>query len=101
MLCRDVVLTESRDRCRWMLNNSGIFSVKSLCDAIKINQSGCPFKKLWFIKVPAKIKIFLWLVAKRSILTRDVLKSRGWEGALSVPSVAGRKAYIICPYNVR
>ena len=51
-----------------------VFSVKSLYNAIKIKQSGCPFKKLWFIKVPAKIKVFLWLVAKRSILTHDVLK---------------------------
>lgn len=48
--------------------------------AIKISQVKWPHKKMWFIRVPLKIKIFLWLAAHKSILTRDVLIHRGWKG---------------------
>jgi hypothetical protein len=30
--------------------------------------------------VPLKVKVFLWLTAHESILTRDVLLHRGWRG---------------------
>lgn len=46
----------------------------------KALQIRCPFRKLWFIKVPLKIKIFLWLMFKNSILTKDKLTKRGWVG---------------------
>ena len=101
LTCRDVSLSDNRDKCSWLLSSSGKFSVKSLYTAIKINQSGCPFKKLWFIKVPAKIKVFLWLVTKRSILTRDVLKNRGWEGCTKCPFCSNEESidhiFIHCP----
>jgi hypothetical protein len=32
--------------------------------------------------VPLKIKVFLWLVFKKCVLTRDVLKHRGREGTM-------------------
>ena len=35
---------------------------------------------MWKTKVPAKIKFFLWLLVKKSILTRDNLLRRGWKG---------------------
>lgn len=37
-------------------------------------------KFLWGIKIPLKIKIFLWLITHDSILTKDVLQYRGWKG---------------------
>lgn len=30
--------------------------------------------------MPAKIKVFLWLVNRKSILTKDSLPKRGWKG---------------------
>ncbi len=36
-------------------------------------------KKIWKFKIPLKIKIFLWLVLKNRILTKDNLFKRGWR----------------------
>ena len=36
--------------------------------------------KIWKGKIPAKIKIFLWLVANNAILTRDNMIRRKWPG---------------------
>jgi hypothetical protein len=39
------------------------------------------FKKyIWKIKVPLKIRIFMWFLLKRVILTKDNLKKRNWQG---------------------
>ena len=36
-----------------------------------------PYKFLWKVKIPLRVKTFIWLVLKKSILTRDVLLKRG------------------------
>ena len=38
-----------------------------------------PFKFMWKVKLPLRIKTFLWLILKGSILTRDVLLDRGGD----------------------
>ena len=80
-LCAHVRLMEVEDRCVWTLMKSGIFSVRSLYNALKKTQVKVPYRKIWFVKTPLKIKIFLWLVFKKSILTKDVLLNRGWKGS--------------------
>jgi hypothetical protein len=35
------------------------------------------YKFMWRIKIPLRIKTFIWLVPRRSILTRNVLIKRG------------------------
>jgi hypothetical protein len=35
---------------------------------------------LWKIKIPLKIKIFLWLLYRETILTKDNLVKRNWHG---------------------
>jgi hypothetical protein len=37
-------------------------------------------KYLWKIKVPLKIKIFMWFLYRKAILKKDNLKKRGWTG---------------------
>ena len=80
-LCRGVSLTNAEDKCRWTLTKSGQFSVKSLYNALKISLVKVPYRKLWFIKVPLKVKVFIWLAFRKSILTKDVLLARGWKGS--------------------
>ena len=77
-LLRDITLSEEPDKLVWTLTNSGIFSVKSFYNAMQSHRV-VPYKFLWKIKLPMKIKTFIWLVLKRSILTRDVLKHRGGD----------------------
>jgi hypothetical protein len=35
---------------------------------------------LWKIKIPLKIKVFLWLLYREAILTKDNLVKRSWHG---------------------
>jgi hypothetical protein len=37
-------------------------------------------KYLWKIKVPLKIRIFMWFLYRKMILTKDNLAKRGWTG---------------------
>jgi hypothetical protein len=37
-------------------------------------------KYLWKIKIPLKIKIFMWFLSKKVLLTRDNLAKRNWNG---------------------
>jgi hypothetical protein len=39
-----------------------------------------PQKFLWKTKIPMKVRIFLWLMIKCSVLTKDNLLRRGWTG---------------------
>ena len=67
-----VILTERPDRLIRKIINSGNFSVKSFYTAMQTSRI-VPYKFLWKVKLPLKIKTFIWLVLKKSILTRDVL----------------------------
>jgi hypothetical protein len=51
---------------------------------------GFPHKFLWKIKVPAKIKMFFWLIARKSIPTKDNLIRKRWKG---------RKECVYCGQN--
>jgi hypothetical protein len=47
----------------------------------KVEHIGIPIqKKLWKIKIPAKVKKVMWLAIRKSILTKYVLHRRGREG---------------------
>jgi hypothetical protein len=38
-------------------------------------------KYIWKIKVPLKIRIFMWFLHRKVILTRDNLAKRNWQGS--------------------
>lgn len=78
--CAGVHLSEDPDRLNWNFDGKRKFSAKSFYEHLKMQQVIFPHKKLWKIKVPLKIKIFLWLVLKNIILTKDNLLRRGWKG---------------------
>jgi hypothetical protein len=71
-----VILNNEPDKLVWKLTNTGEFSVKSLYLAMQCNEV-VPYKFMWKVKIPLRIKTFLWLMLKKSILTRDVLLKRG------------------------
>jgi hypothetical protein len=50
--------------------------VKSMYRALQ-NYGVVPYKFMWKIKIPMRVKTFIWLILKKSILTRDVLLHRG------------------------
>jgi len=63
----------------WGLHQNGLFSVKSMYRAI-LGVEAIPYNTLiWKLKLPLKIKVFLWYLYKRVVLTKDNLARRQWQ----------------------
>lgn len=76
-----IQLTEGQDTFRWSLHQHGKFSVHSMYRAL-INGMVFPINRyLWKLKIPLKIKIFLWFLLNGVILTKDNLAKRQWNGS--------------------
>ena len=69
----DVQLSEDSDTIRWSLTTTGVFSVKSMY--LDLIDTGSLSRSLhfWKVKVPLRIKFFMWFVHKGVILTNDNL----------------------------
>lgn len=80
VLCSSVILTDQADSSRWLLEKNGQFSFKSFYNVLVTKQIDFPFKYFWKLHLPLKINVFMWLVEKKSILTRDNLLHRAWKG---------------------
>jgi hypothetical protein len=61
-----VNLTEDPDVFVWNLTTNGVFSVKSMYTDMMNGHTVFLRKYLWKIKVPLKIKIFMWFLYKKS-----------------------------------
>jgi hypothetical protein len=73
-------LSDERDKARWTLEKSGIFTVKSMYRFLFSWEVNSPNKKLWKSRIPLKVKIFMWLIQENAILTKDNLIKRNWQG---------------------
>jgi len=60
--------------------NTGIFSVKSTYAHLCMNELGAQCNLIWKLKLPLKIKIWLWLIEHNALLTKDNLAKRKWSG---------------------
>jgi hypothetical protein len=74
-----IQLTEEKERVKWKIGISGQFRVKDFYLQMRAEGS-FPQKFLWKTKIPMKVRIFLWLIIKCSVLTKDNLLRRGWTG---------------------
>jgi hypothetical protein len=75
-----VQLSDDKDVFVWNLTNSGAFTVKSMYLDLLDNDTKYLKKYIWKIKVPLKIKIFMWFLHHKVILTKDNLAKRKWQG---------------------
>ena len=75
-LCDNVVLSDEDDQLVWLLTASKQFPVKSFYSAMQ-SVGSVPHRFLWKVKIPLRVKTFIWLILKKRILTRDVLLKRG------------------------
>ena len=76
-----LLIEDSRNRPLWKWDSRRTFSLKNAY--FRLNDGGlrCPFAKVvWQIKVPLKIRTFIWLVVKDTTLTWDNLMKRNWKG---------------------
>jgi hypothetical protein len=72
-------LRSGDDRVSWYLSDKG-FSVKSLCNKLQTRVPIKVFGKMWELKVPAKVKCFLWSLMWGKTLTKMNSLKRGWVG---------------------
>jgi hypothetical protein len=73
-------LNDQSDTFRWTLTSSGQFSVSSMYHAM-LDSDIVPHNiYLWKIKLPLKIKVFLWLLYRKVILIKDNLVKKNWHG---------------------
>jgi hypothetical protein len=80
MRLMSIQLCDRDDKFRWKLTSSGAFTVKSMYLDLLDGHTIFLKKYIWKIKVPLKIRIFMWFLHKKVILTKDNLKKRNWQG---------------------
>ncbi len=83
--------SNTRDTISWRWTQSELFSMKSLYSFLQdsgIRHNG--FRELWGIKIPLKVKIFVWLVLKHRVLTLNWSARWGWTGV-------GSCVFCTCP----
>jgi hypothetical protein len=70
-----------KDNFVWSLTNSGEFTLKSLYLDLLNDDTKYLKKYIWKMKVPLKIKVFMWFLHRKEILTKDNLIKRNWTGS--------------------
>ena len=66
--------------CIWTLQQNGLFFVHFMYLELK-DDSIVPINRpLWKLKIPLKVKVFIWLLHRGVILTKDNLAKRHWQG---------------------
>ncbi|KAE8696464.1 hypothetical protein F3Y22_tig00110670pilonHSYRG00065 [Hibiscus syriacus] len=70
------------DRIIWIHEKDGKFSVKKMTELLlgndNIIEADQPkYDKIWSLKVPPKVKCFLWMLKQNRVPTKAFLKSRG------------------------
>jgi hypothetical protein len=63
-------------------------------DASRLNENRhnhFPTRYLWKLKIPVKIKIFMWFLQKKVWLTKGNLSTRKWSGRKNFAFVILRK----------
>jgi hypothetical protein len=61
----------------WRWTASNFFTVKSVYDHLTRDDKGLPYNRVWRAKIAEKIKIFMWLIERKYILTKDNMV---WKG---------------------
>ena len=71
---------EAKDRLVWKANNTGRYSVKSLCRLLTPSSPlniVFSFRGIWRGLVPPKVEVFCWMAIIHKINTRSMLVKRG------------------------
>jgi hypothetical protein len=66
----DVQLTTNNDVFKWGLTKSGQYTVKSMYLDYMDDHTKYLHKYLWKIKVPLKIRVFMWFLNNKVLLTK-------------------------------
>ena len=76
-LASTIELTGGEDNLIWQFTSDGIFTSQSMYKVISFRGVVPVFvPSIWDLKIPPRVHIFLWLLSKNKILTRDNLAKR-------------------------
>jgi hypothetical protein len=75
-----VQLSNERDKFVWKLSPTGMFTIKSMYIDLMSENTRFLRKYLWKLKIPLKIKIFMWFLYHKVLVTKDNFAKRNWEG---------------------
>ena len=99
----EVSLSNEPDRFVWNLTASGIFSVKSMYEDLMNGHARDLHTYLWKLKVPLKIKVFMWFLKNKVLLTKDNLAKRNWQGCTKCSFCGSEETvdhlFITCPFS--
>jgi hypothetical protein len=76
-----VQLNNENDKFVWGLTTSGQYTVKSMYMDLINDNTKYLRKYIWKMKVPLKIKVFMWFLHRKVILTKDNLVKRNSTGS--------------------
>jgi hypothetical protein len=72
-----IFLSDQKDRVRWAFENDGEYTSKSMYKWLSFRGVSDPqLKKIWRLKIPMKIRIFLWQVIHDRLPTREQILLR-------------------------
>jgi hypothetical protein len=74
-----VSLSECKDFPLWRWAANKVFSVKSVYNHLTKNEVGVDYRRVWKAKLPEKIKIFMWFLEQKVVLTKDNTIRRKWQ----------------------
>ena len=74
-----VQFDDQRDLIIWNLNNKGSFTVQSIYKHLVNQIAFHVHKTIWKLKLPLKIKVFVWFFIKEVILIKDNLIKNNWK----------------------
>jgi hypothetical protein len=77
----NVILTGEVDASIWKWSPKKKFTVKLVYDYLSRDVVRPQFREIWSSRFPEKIKIFMWLLEQKAILTKDNMIKRKWQGA--------------------
>jgi len=87
---------------RWNLTNSESFTVQSLYLHLLDRHPTFSHKMIWKLKIPLKIKIFLWFLQRGILLTKDNLTKKNWTGSQKCCGCNSNETiqhlFLDCPY---
>ncbi|KAJ3701224.1 hypothetical protein LUZ61_004929 [Rhynchospora tenuis] len=100
-----VPVPNSLNSCSWRWTTSGIYTSASAYSILADPGLRCEYhSKLWKLKAPPRVKIFLWLLLQDRLLTQQNLNIRNWPAIESCICCTGNiletssHLFVHCPF---
>ena len=98
----DITLHDVPDSFHWKLTQNGVFTVKSMYEDLMNGHTTFLRTYLWRLKIPLKIKIFMWFLNRKVLLTKDNLAKKNWQGSSHCAFCGGDETiedlFLACPF---